>query len=326
MKKLILQSTIALALAAMLIGLLSCKEMNSNEDSSKISVDISGLLAQLPAQSSSSSASSQSVSQSSQVSAQVSSPPENDAQSAVSTLIVVPLTYSKNGKPYSNSDFDESTESNLEDDAINSAGFLQFIQLPTSSSTVEIEVPATSEGWQLLAAATKDKLESADEFEDAVIYYIGFTEQAFTSADDFNDANVSLELKRHCDQDSNNRPKGCATFDSNQIAVVTSAVEIIELVVTTDGGTYSATGSPIFPWRVKESGGSFDAATATTNLQTTLSNLMGGAALGETITNIAVHATHQESDGKSSACKNENGTTASVYATLCGEQVYSRDY
>lgn len=311
MKKLILQSTIAIALVGMLIGLLSCKDMNTNEDSSKISVDISGLLAQLPANNSSSSASSQSVSQSSQVSGQVASPPENDAQSAVSTLIVVPLTYSKNGEPYSNSDFDESKESNLEDDAINSAGFLQFIQLPTSSSTVEIEVPTTSEGWQLLAAATKDKLESADEFEDAVIYYIGFTEQAFESADDFNDANVTLELKRHCDQDAANRPNGCATFDGSRLAAVTDAVEIHKIEF--DG---SADASLTYPIIVR------DPAGANTSPSDAESNLNGLAAK-DTANNITIFVTHQLSNGASTACKDATND----YENKCGGyQTYSKDY
>ncbi|MCG8338974.1 MAG: hypothetical protein MJE63_31075 [Proteobacteria bacterium] len=316
MKKLILQSTIAIALVGMLIGLLSCKDMNTNEDSSKISVDISGLLAQLPANNSSSSASSQSVSQSSQVSGQVASPPENDAQSAVSTLIVVPLTYSKNGEPYSNSDFDESKESNLEDDAINSAGFLQFIQLPTSSSTVEIEVPTTSEGWQLLAAATKDKLESADEFEDAVIYYIGFTEQAFTSADDFNDANVTLELKRHCDQDATNRPKGCATFDGSRSAIVTDAVEIHRVEI--DG---SADTSVSYPLVVRSSPGAGDVSADSAKLSLDGILGIGGAS------SITVYATHQLSDGKSTTCKDTTNDQAfNIFSDNCGMQTYTRDY
>ncbi len=321
MKKLILQSTIAIALVGMLIGLLSCKGMNTNEDSSKISVDISGLLAQLPANNSSSSASSQSVSQSSQVSGQVASPPENDAQSAVSTLIVVPLTYSKNGEPYSNSDFDESKESNLEDDAINSVGFLQFIQLPTSDSTVEIEVPSTSEGWQLLAAATKDKLESADEFEDAVIYYIGFTEQAFTSADDFNDANVTLELKRHCDQDATNRPKGCATFDGNKDPIVSHAVEIQGVDINGSPTPDGMGGNPGLPWLVRS--GDSSVTDVEGYLNTIITNSGGKGA----VSNTKIWVTHQLSHGKSADCAdNVAGDGTSDYNDKCGFQSYSRDY
>ncbi len=321
MKKIILTSAIVIAMVALSIGLLGCKEMNSNDDTKKITLDISGLLAQLPVSSSSSASSSQSVSQSSQMSSQVSSPPENDAQSAVKTLMVVPLTYSKHGTPYSSSDFSQATEEDLEDDAINSAGFLQFIQLPTSGSTVELEVPTVSDGWQLVAAATSETVESADKLEDAKIYYIGFTTQAFKSAEEFNSANPTLTLKRHCDQDAVNRPNGCATFDGNKDGIVTSAVEIHELYINGIPQSCSALSGGPFPWDVSTDA---LAVTRTTNLTDCVDNDWAGG----TITSLKLNVTHKQSDGKSIACQTAGGadTTTDYYNKCSGFQTYIREY
>lgn len=314
MKDILVKSTLTIGLILMVLGLLGCKGLENESESSKVSIDISGLLANMPV------ASSSSDEPSSEQPEGVSSPTENEAQSAVKTLMVVPLTYSKHGEPYTNETFDDDTEEDFEDDAMNSVNFLQFIQLPTSSSTVELEVPTASDGWQLLAAATKGTVTSAEEIEDSVIVYLGFTNQDFQSADDFNDANVSLEITRYCDQDEEDRPKGCATFDGEKEAIVTSAVEIHQIKINdVDQGN----GGNAFPWIVRSSPGTgqITASTAASRLDSIVS------AYGSSISKIAVHVTHQLSDGKSPACKalDYNSSVAS-FRTECGEQVNTRNY
>ena len=57
MKSRILKSIVTIAIFAMVVGLFGCKDLDSDSSSSKVSIDISGLLANLPVSSSSSSSS-----------------------------------------------------------------------------------------------------------------------------------------------------------------------------------------------------------------------------------------------------------------------------
>jgi hypothetical protein len=287
-------------LALMTLGLAGCKSLDS--DTTKVSIDISGVLDNLATNSSSSS-----TSNSPQNSDRISSPEPSDAQTAVKTLLIVPLTFSKHGQPYSFDTFDDDTEEDFEDDAANSANFIKYIQLPTASDTVEIEVPTISEGWQLLSAATVEKVEDSGDIEDATLAYIGFTTQAFKTADGFNkatEAERTLTLKRHCDQ-SENRPKGCATFDGSKKAIVTSAVEIHRVDIN---GSEQDEGSNTFPWIVRTAldSNEISADTAESRL-----DAMATAFGKDSITEITIYVTHQ----KSASAQARTGCTALKFAS-----------
>ena len=315
MKNYIVKSTILVGMVIFAIGILGCKNMENNtSDSSKVTVDISGLTKNLATNSSSSQGSSESP--------QLSSP-DNDAQTAVQTLVIVPLTHAIHGEAYNIEKFDEAADEDFGEDAVNSANYLQVIQLPTSATTVEIEVPNISDGWQLLAAATVEEVVSAEEVGDATLAYIGFTADSYDSADDFGDSDTTLTMVRHCDQDDADMPKGCATFDGDKEAIATSAVEIHQIDIN---GTDQGDGGNAFPWIVRASpgGGEINVTTAETYMDNIVTSYVG------TVNSITVYATHQMSDAAQARTGCTASTSSANIIAKCTEdgeaQEYARTY
>ncbi len=286
------------------LSLFGCKGSDSDTGGVMLTIDISALKQQLLTTSNESASTGPSM---------LESPDTSPAQNTVKTLMIAPITYSNHGEAYSMDSFDKDAEDDFENDAANSIDYLQFIQLPTSRDTVEVTVPAISDGWQLLAAATSNKVEEVgdlgDDGNDASLVYVGFTEQSFTSAEDFRDAgDVVLTLKRHCDQDDDDQPKGCATFDGHKEAIVTDAVEIHGVKIN---GTMQSSSNP-FPWIVR-SGPSGDEISAA-DAEARLNGIVGLFGNASSITNITVLSTHQLSavnDGNSD-CRNLTASDATA--------------
>ncbi|MBU2512853.1 hypothetical protein KJ966_16060 [bacterium] len=319
MEKLIKRGILIVVSMVLIATLSTCK--SSDQEKSTVSIDISALKENLFIAESSSQSDSVNRSES-QASASDTS---NDAQDAVVTLMIAPLTFVNHGKKYRVEDFGEATETDLENDAVNSIDFLQFVQLSGSSSTVEIEVPTISSGWQLIAVVTNVAIADVEDFKsdenDGAMKYIGFTDESFTSASDFESANPTLTLQRYCDQGEENRPKGCATFDGGvpAKAIVTAAVEIHGVSIN----GVSQTPSTPFPWIVRATPNSnqLSAAAAATALQGIYNSY------GSTVESITVTATHQLSLGKSTACRAlDHESTTTAFDTACGFQTYSRYY
>ena len=254
--------------------------------------------------------------------------PSSAAQTPVVTLIIAPLTFTNHGKPYSPDEpFTDTVKDDLENDAPNSANFIHFEQLPSDNDYIEVEVPNISEGWQLLAAASTTTFTSIDDMTDNdnndALAYVGFTERAFTSVDDFNTNSGLLEMRRACYQDT--PPKGCATFNENKDAIATDAVEILSIEIN---GTEEVHGSFPYPWVVRSGAiGTVDnveisAATALDRMNSVVSTL-GKAG----ITSLKVKTSHQESLGQSAACiALTAASTVSDFETECGIQEYPFTY
>jgi hypothetical protein len=309
MKKQIKNCLSWVAVFTLALSLFGCKGTDSDSGSKTLRIDISGLKQQLVASSSNSSSADNLEN--------VDSPEVSPAQDSVKTLMIAPITYSNHGVPYSMDTFDKDTEDDFENDAANSINYLQFVQLPTAQDYVEVSVPAISQGWQLLAAATSNKVEEVGDIDDdgagASLVYVGFTEEAFTSADDFTKANATLTMKRHCDQDDEDQPKGCATFDGDKEAIVTDAVEIHGVKVN---GIMQS--NQTFPWVVRPdaAGAEFSVAQAESGLNSIIS-AFGDPSL---ITSITVLSTHQLSavNKTNTVCRNlTTGDTTSDFIIKC---------
>ena len=300
------------------LALFSCKGTDSESGSKTITIDISGLKQKLGATVSTANSENRS---------NLESPEESDAQDTVKTLMIAPITYSNHGVPYSMDTFDKDTEDDFENDAANSINYLQFIQLPTSQDHVEVSVPAISDGWQLLAAATSNKVEEVgdigDDGDGTTLVFVGFTEESFTSADDFTSARPSVTLQRHCDQDEEDQPKGCATYDGNKEAIVTSAVEIHGVRLNTT----MLTPSYPFPWIVRANPNVSQSEISPDEAEIRLNNMVNED--DPTISTLTVLATHQLSFANStnSDCLAlDAGDSTSDFISNCTEDNVAQEY
>lgn len=313
MKKSSFITLAALIFASVLFALSGCKSVEQDSESNRISIDISGLKKSL-------------VTPSSAQSASVNGPnyvavTESQAQESVLSLLIAPITHSAHGKPYSSDEpFTDDVGDDLEDDAPNSANYIQFIDLPTDQNYVDVEVPSISDGWQLVAAAFKTRVtnidDMTDEANDNAIAYIGFTEKAYTSVDDFNANPVTLKLKRACNQD--NPPKGCAAYDTDKDPILTAAVEIHDILINGASieGSLSGWSLPGFPWVVRSNDVSDNVSTYRQHMDSIVSNY-GEAAINQ----IMVKTTHQLSAAfKGTACEDATGD---AILTKCGN---TQDY
>jgi hypothetical protein len=311
--KLTFLGIISVALFSTIIG---CK-FDESDSSTKVRIDISELKKKLvtPSQ----------VSESNR-NYNVSSP-SSDAQTAVRTLLIAPLTTINHGGPYSPDEpFTSDVEEDLKKDAANSVDYINLVQLPTSKDYVEVEMPAISQGWQLFVAAASLQISSNEDLTDDdkvdSLSYVGFTRQSFTSADEFNGANVTLTMRRACLQDT--IPKGCATFNDNKEAVASAAVEILAIEIN---GTAQTTHAIPFPWVVRS-----DATQDLANIPVSPSDVEARMNLvrsnfGTSIDLIKVITTHQLSVGQSSNCANLSLTDVTAdFKTNCGTQEYSFIY
>lgn len=300
MKKSSFITLAALMFVSVLFALSGCKSVEQDSESRRISIDISGLKKNL-------------VTPSPAQAASVNGPnyvavSESQAQDTVLSLLITPITFSNHGKPYSsNEPFTDEVGDDLEDDAPNSANYIQFIDLPTDQNYVDVEVPSISDGWQLVAAAFKTRVQNiddmTDEANDNAIAYIGFTEKAYTSVDDFNASPVTLKLKRACNQD--NPPKGCATYDINKDAILTAAVEIQDILIngTTVKNSLTGWGLPVFPWVVRNNEVSNNVSTYRQHMESVVSSY-GASAINQ----IIVKTTHQLGKAfEGTACRDATG-------------------
>lgn len=314
MKKTLIQYRFGFTLLMVIFVLAGCKS-DSDESSNKVLIDISGLKSKLVAASSPSSAPAQSGVSQSGIPVDDSSP----AQTPVTTLIITPIIFTNHGKPYSTDEpFTDAVADDMEKDAPNSIDFIKFIDLSGSENTVEVEVPNISDGWQLLAAASKVPLENVDDMtkeeNDNALAYVGFTEDYYVDAEDFESKNPTLTLKRACYQDE--LPKGCAVYEDNGQANVSSAVEIQGIEI--NGIAQSP--SPSFPWVVRESptGDEISVTNAENYMETVYSTFSG------TKTTAKVTTTHQLSKNQPSACSElTTAATTTQFTTECGTQEYS---
>ncbi len=319
MEKFIKKGVLVLVSMVLVAALSTCK--TSDEEKSTVSIDISALTENLLI----AEPNSQSDSADKSV-AQAASDTSSDAQDAVVTLMIAPLTFVNHGMKYRVDDFDEDAEADLEKDAVNSVDFLQFVQLSSRTSTVEIEVPNISDGWQLIAAVTNVEVNDVEDFSsdenDGAMKYIGFTDDSFTSAEELSGSDAIITLQRYCDQSDENIPKGCATFDGDvpAEAIVTAAVEIHGVAIN----GVAQTPLTAFPWIVRSSpnANQISAEIAESGLQGIYDSY-----IGSTIERVTVIATHQLSVGKSTACRNLDYADATAdFDEECDFQTYDRYY
>ena len=303
---------------SILFALAGCKSSDAESDKpSTVSIDISALQSQLAVPSSSSSEVADDPDK-------VSSPEASEAQDVINTLIITPLSFSNHGAPYSPDEpVTEAVLDDIEKDVPNSLQFVQFIQLPTSGSTIELEVPSISEGWQLLAIGSSATIENLNDFQkdenENAGKYFGFTSEYFTSAKDLTEQSPTLTLKRACNQDE--PPKGCASYNGDKEPAVTAAVEIQSIKV--NGSNVST--SDNYPWVVRSSPDTGINEISKTTAEQRMLEVVSGRS---SISVLTVVTTHQLSEQQSTICKNLTPSDpTSDFVTKCsGTQEYSYTY
>lgn len=172
---------------------------------------------------------------------------ETDATSAVKSLVIGAIVITTRDTPYTTDEAltDEDME-DIEDDVLNSAAYIDFVNLPTSDDTIEFLVPPPSAAnWQVAAIGVNfkmDYLEELDETEhdDAVMYY-GFTPIFYKYDDIEEDTIISLTMKRNCLSNEEIHPNGCATYSNilSDDPIVTAAVEIVDVKINDNSVSYS---------------------------------------------------------------------------------------
>ena len=247
------------------------------------------------------------------------------ATDAVKTLIIGPLTYENRGRPYTLSEPVTSTVvDDLADDIANSANYLAFVSLPTDQEFIEFEVPLVSSGWQVIAAASRNDIQTVDDLQqqtnkDSLVYH-GFSENVYMSAEDINDADLTITLTRACSVDMPEKPKGCATFGENQVAVVTSAVEIIG--VKLNDGDYTPA-LITFPLIVRDTpvAGQVLPSIAEADLESIVVEI--SASPTPLISSLTVLTTHRENPTETQTCRELLDTdSVAAYQAQCEVQEY----
>jgi len=164
------------------------------------------------------------------------SSPSDEASTAVLTLLIGPVVVgsgSNRTTAYSTDDLSEQVKQQLEDDVVNSAAYIQLVQLPTSTALLEFTTPPPSAGnWQLAVAAFTERFTTVDGLDedvvaDSVAYY-GFTENLLNSGS-LPSAPIQINMRRACIIDDP-VAKGCAAFNADGTngadANVTGGVEV----------------------------------------------------------------------------------------------------
>ncbi len=237
-------AVISIGIYLILFTLPGCGEFNDNprETKMKLTVDISELKKQFGYSSDSDNEDSLEKTVRS-----ISELPKTEATSAVKSLVIGAIVITARDTPYTTDEAltDEDME-DIEDDVLNSAAYIDFVNLPTSDDTIEFLVPPPSAGnWQVAAIGVDfemDYLEQLDEtdHDDAVMYY-GFTPKFYHYDDIEEDTIFLIEMKRNCLANEKIHPNGCATY-SNILSVdpiVTPAVEIIDVKINDESVSYS---------------------------------------------------------------------------------------
>jgi len=176
---------------------------------------------------------------------------ETPATSPVKALVIGAIVITTRDTPYTTDiALTDDEMEDVKDDVLNSAAYIDFVNLPTSEDTIKFSVPPPSAAnWQVVAVGVNfkmDYLEDLDETEhdDAIMYY-GFTPIFYHYDDIKEDTIIELEMKRNCLANEIWHPNGCATY-SNILSVdpiVTSAVEIVDVKIN-DVSAYSENDFP----------------------------------------------------------------------------------
>ena len=220
-----------------------CGEFNDNprETKMKLTVDISELKKQFGYSSDSDNEDSLEKTVRS-----ISELPETEATSAVKSLVIGAIVITTRDTPYTIDEAltDDDME-DIEDAVLNSAAYIDFVNLPTSDDTIDFLVPPPSAGnWQVAAVGVNFKMEylgelDETEHDDAVMYY-GFTPIFYKYDDIEEDTVFSLTMKRNCLANEEIHPNGCATYSNilTDPPIVTSAVEIIDVKINDASVSY----------------------------------------------------------------------------------------
>jgi len=301
-----------------------CGEFNDNprETKMKLTVDISELKKQFGYSSDSDNEDSLEKTVRS-----ISELPETEATSAVKSLVIGAIVITTRDTPYTIDEAltDDDME-DIEDAVLNSAAYIDFVNLPTSDDTIEFLVPPPSaEKWQVAAVGVNFKMDylnelDEDEHDDAVMYY-GFTPIFYKYDDIEEDTVFSITMKRNCLANEEIHPNGCATYSNilSDDPIVTPAVEIIDVKINDESVSYSD-----FPIIVRSE------AVSDTNVVTsgTAVNILKGFKdssldIEDTFT---VFTTHSKNPLETNACKalaDEASATVDELENNCEVQTYN---
>lgn len=249
--------------------------------------------------------------------------PETEATSAVKSLVIGAIVITARDTPYTTDEAltDDDME-DIEDDVLNSAAYIDFVNLPTSDDTIEFLVPPPSAGnWQVAAIGVNFKMEYLDELDetehdDAVMYY-GFTPVFYKYDDIEEDTVFSITMKRNCLANEEIHPNGCATYSNilSDNPIVTSAVEIIDVKINDESVSYSD-----FPIIVRSEA---DAEAAISILNDIKDNypLLG---IGDYLTVITTHSLSPlQTDEACKALADNPSATVDDLIEYCGDQTYN---
>ncbi len=316
-------TAISIAIYLILFTLVpGCGEFNDNprETKMKLTVDISELKKQFGYSSDSDNEDSLG-----KEFREISGPGDSDATSAVESLVIGAVVITRkdeDGNPYAyNTDealTDEDME-DIEDDVLNSAAYIDFVNLPTTENTIEFLVPPPSaENWQVAAIGVDFKMDylgqlDETDHDDAIMYY-GFTSIPYHYDDIKEDTPpISLTMKRACL--ANETVLGCATY-SNILSVdpiVTSAVEIVDVKINGVSDSYYSN----FPIIVRSE---TEADAAIVDLNSIKDYYSLG--IGDDLT---IETTHSKNPFETDACKafaNDSFVSVNELTSNCEVQTY----
>ena len=247
-------------------------------------------------------------------------PGDSASTNAVQSLIVGALVTSRS-TPYTSSLALTSTLlSALETDLTQSAQYFKITHLPTAENYVEFTVPPTSSGqWQIVAFAVSDKPTTLGEMKDSKLsgtaLYLGFNE-VFYSGNDGVDQAVEIKMKRACLVDT--PPKGCAAYDEYKRAVVTAAVEIIEIKINDIPVTMVE-----YPIVVRDNPAATNVQQVSASNAASMLRLLAFSV--DAISSLHVRTTHVTNPAEASACQafaTKTSLTVTELETACQVQDY----
>jgi hypothetical protein len=310
----IASAVISIGIYLILFSLVpSCGEFNDNprETTMKIMVDISELKKQFE--------------YSSDSDRSIPGLPETEANSAVKSLVIGAIVISRD-TPYTLDEAltDEDLE-DIEDDVLNSAAYIDFVNLPTTEDTVEFLVPPPSAAnWQVAAIGVNFEMDyldqlSEDKHDDAVMYY-GFTPQFYHYDDIEEDTIIELEMKRNCLGNEEIHPNGCASYSNilSDDPIVTPAVEIVDVKIN------DVSVSPeYFPIIVRSEADGTNVVTSGTAISI-LKGFRDASSLdiGDTLTVITTHSKNPLETDACQAFADESSATVSQLEN-CEQQTYN---
>jgi hypothetical protein len=240
----------------------------------------------------------------------VAGPGSSDATTDVKSIIIGAVVITFTSDPLTADDeISGSVEDDLANDVINSINYFSIVDLPTSEDFVEFKVPPPGSGnWQVAAIGTRVPITTYQDLDDeSVGIYYGFSDKFYQTSGS-SGPDVEFEMKRACYID--NPPKGCAAFDGDGQAIVTAAVEIID-VRDQSGNTIGAG----YPFIVRATGGTHTPAQAVDALE-------GLSMAG--VTKVTVEVTHQRATGQSGAC--QAAATVADLRDECGSGTFITNF